>query len=213
VILERLDQLVGDVRAAAEKSGGGKAAVAVVSDHGHARTTRELRLNEALRVEGLILPDGAGRVTSWRAIAWGGGGSAAIMLKDPADESARRSVAAVLDRLQALPNSPIQRVLSRDEARAAGGFPDAAFVVAMKPDVRLSGRLEGPVLAPGLPKGDHGFLPQNAEMDAAFFLVGPGVPPGRDLGRIEMRDVAPTMASVLGVKLPRAEGRDRLGSR
>jgi predicted AlkP superfamily phosphohydrolase/phosphomutase len=209
-ILEKLDQLVGDVRAAAEKSGAGKAALAVVSDHGHARTTRELRLNEALRAEGLILPDGAGKVTAWRAIAWGGGGCAAIMLKDPADEAARRAVTTVLGRLQALPNTPIQRVLSRDEARAAGGFPDAAFVVAMKPDVRLSGRLEAPVLAPGLPKGDHGFLAQNDEMDAAFFLVAPGVPAGRDLGRIEMRDVAPTLAAVLGVKLPSAEGRDRL---
>jgi hypothetical protein len=170
-------------------------------------------LNEALRAEGLILIDGAGKPTAWRAIAWGGGGSAAIMLKDPADEAARRAATAVIERLQARPDSPIQRILSRDEARAAGGFPDAAFVVALKPDVRLSGRLEAPILAPGLPKGDHGFLPQNPEMDAAFFVVGPGVPAGKDLGRIEMRDVAPTLAALLGLKLERAEGRDRLSKR
>lgn len=209
-ILERLDTLVGQVRAAAEKAGGGRAVVAVVSDHGHSRTTRELRLNEALRAEGLILPDGAGRITSWRAVTWGGGGGAAIMLKDPGDAATWRAVASLLQRLQALPDSPIQRLLDPAQARAAGGFPDAAFVVGLKPDVRLSGRLEGPILGPALPKGDHGFLPQNAEMDAAFFLVGPGVPAARNLGRIDMRDVAPTLAGLLGVPLAGAEGRDLL---
>lgn len=208
-ILERLDELVGQVRAAAEGSGGGRAVVAVVSDHGHSRTTRELRLNEALRTEGLILLDGAGRVTSWRATTWGGGGCAAILLKDSADREARRLVAGVLERLAALPDSPIQRILDPQQARAAGGFPDAAYVVALKPDVRLSGRLEGPILGPALPKGDHGFLPQNRDMDAAFFVAGPDVP-ARDLGRIDMRDVAPTLAGLLRVSLPSAEGRDLL---
>lgn len=209
-ILERLDALVGRVRAAAERAGGGRAVVAVVSDHGHSRTTRELRLNEALRAEGLILLDGAGRITSWRAVAWGGGGSAAIVFRDSADASAWRAVQALLERLQVIPDSPIQRLLDRAQARSEGGFPDAAFVVGLKPDVRLSGRFESPVLGPALPKGDHGFLPQNAEMDAAFFIVGPGVPAGRDLGRIDIRDVAPTVAALLDLALPSAEGRDLL---
>src|SRR5262249_34273242 len=82
-VLEQLDSLVGRVRAAAERAGGGRAVVAVVSDHSHTRTVRELRLNEALREAGLIGLDGKGRTTSWRAIAWGTGGSAAIVLKDP----------------------------------------------------------------------------------------------------------------------------------
>jgi len=208
-VLEKLDAQVGRLRAAAEKLGGGRAFFAVVSDHGHSRTTRELRLNEALRAEGLLLLDGRGRVTAWRAIAFGGG-AAAIMLKDPNDEEARRKVVAVVDRLGKLPESPIQRVLSAEEARAAGGFPGAAMVIALKPDVRMGGRFEDPVLAPALPRGDHGFLPENAAMDASFLVVGPGIPANRDLGRIDMRDVAPTLAALLGVPLAGAEGRNRL---
>ena len=209
-ILERLDALVGRVRAAADKAAGGRALVAVVSDHGHSRTTRELRLAEALRAEGLLSLDGAGRITSWRASVWGGGGSAAIVLKDPADRATWQSVAALLQRLQALPDSPIQRLLDPEAARTAGGLPGAAFVVALKPDVRLSGRFEGPILLPGLPRGDHGFLPENADMDAAFFLAGPGVPAGLALGRVDMRDIAPTLAGLLRLPLPAAEGRDLL---
>jgi hypothetical protein len=47
-------------------------------------------------------------------------------------------------------------------------------------------------------------------MDAAFFVAGPGIAAGRRLGRIDMRDVAPTLAARLDLTLPAAEGRDVL---
>ena len=45
-------------------------------------------------------------------------------------------------------------------------------------------------------------------MDASFFITGPGVPAGKNLGRIDMRDIAPTIAALMGVGLPQGEGRD-----
>ncbi len=207
--LEALDRLVGGVRSAAERVGGGRAVIAVASDHGFTRTTRELRLNEALRAAGLILLDQGGKVTGWKAFAWSAG---AVMLQDPQDTASREEVARILKGLEALPDSPIQRVLSGAEIEKAGGFPGAAFVVGVSPDVRLSSRMEGPVIAPALPRGSHGHLPENASMDAAFVIAGPGVPAGRDLGRIDLRDIAPTLAGRLGLPLPGAEGRDLLAS-
>ncbi len=47
-------------------------------------------------------------------------------------------------------------------------------------------------------------------MEASFFIVGEGVPAGRNLGRLDMRDVAPTVAGRMGIALPRAQGRHRL---
>ena len=47
-------------------------------------------------------------------------------------------------------------------------------------------------------------------MDATFVIAGPAVPAGADFGRIDMRDVAPTLAARLGLFLPAAEGHDRL---
>ena len=160
---------------------------------------------------GLILLDEKGKPTAWTAYAWNNGGSAAVLLRDPKDPAAQKAVADVLARLAALPDSPIQRVLDGPAARAAGAFPDAAFVVAAKPGVRIDGRMEGEVLQPGLPRGTHGFLPENPDMDATFLLAGPGIPRGRDLGRVDMRDVAPTLAALLGLSLPAAEGRNVLG--
>jgi hypothetical protein len=48
-------------------------------------------------------------------------------------------------------------------------------------------------------------------MDATFLIAGPGVTAGADLGRIDMRDVAPTLAGRLGITLGTAEGVDHLG--
>jgi predicted AlkP superfamily pyrophosphatase or phosphodiesterase len=211
--LEAIDGFVGEIRAAAEKRAGGRVYIAVVSDHGFVRTERELELNEALRDAGLLWLDARGRVTSWRACVWNSGGSAAIMLKDPKDEDTRRQVAAILERLAADPANGIERILTGAEARAAGGFPDAAFVVGVRSDRRIGGKLEEPVLDPSiLYHGDHGFLPDNKDMDATFLVVGPGIPAGRDLGRIDMRDVAPTLAGLLRLTLPAAEGHDLLGA-
>jgi predicted AlkP superfamily pyrophosphatase or phosphodiesterase len=208
--LEEIDALVGQLRAAAERAGNGRALFAVVSDHGHVRATREFRLNEALRAKGLILLNERGKITDWKAKAWGSGGSAAVMLKDPADEATRRLVRSLLDRYATGDDAPIQRVLDAEAARAAGGFEGAAFVVAVKTDTRITGRMEDPVVGPGLPEGEHGHLAENPEMDASFFLAGPGVPAASDLGRVDMRDIAPTLAGLLGLKMPKAEGRDLL---
>jgi hypothetical protein len=136
------------------------------------------------------------------------------MLADPNDEPTRREVAKILERLAAEPANGVERILTGEEARAAGGFPDAAFVVGVRSDRRIGRKLEGPVLLLGiLHHGDHGFLPDNREMDATFLITGPGIPAGRDLGRIDMRDIAPTLAAVLHLSLPAAEGRDLLAAR
>lgn len=210
--LEKIDAMVGRVRAAAEKAGGGRAVICIVSDHGFARTDKELRLNAALREAGLMELGEQGRLKSWRAGAWIAGGSAAIMLKDANDSEARAKVREVLKRLAADPNSGVYRVLEGDEARKLGGFPDAAFIVGVKPGYSFNGNpAAGAITGAGKPGGTHGYLPELPDMYSSFFIAGPGIPAGRDLGQIDMRDIAPTLAALLGVKLPTAEGRDALG--
>ena len=208
--LEALDGLVGELRRAAESTG--TPTIAVVSDHGFAHANQDLFLNEALRREGLLTRDATGRVTSWQAQAWLAGGTVAILLKDPNDEEARARVQALLARLQAEPDSAIDRVLTEGEVSSAGGFPGAAFVVGLRPEATPTGRAArpSPLHPVGASHGEHGYLPDNHDMDATFVLAGPAVPAGADFGRIDMRDVAPTLAARLGLSLPGAEGRDRL---
>src|SRR5262249_4028537 len=109
-------------------------------------------------------------------------------------------------------SSPIDRIRELPAEDTPGGSPGEAFTVFLSLDARLVDLRQGFVLRPAPVAGDHGHDPRRPEMDAAFLVAGPGVPAGRDLGRIDMRDVAPTLAHIAGLRLPEAEGRDRLAA-
>jgi predicted AlkP superfamily pyrophosphatase or phosphodiesterase len=203
--LERLDAVVGQLRAASERAAPGRANFCVISDHGFAAVAHDVNLYTAFVAEGLISLDAAGKITAWRATPWPAGGTAAIMLKDPKDDAVRGQVGALLARLAADPSNGIERILSHAEIVAHRGFPDAAYLVAFKPGFELGMSLTGPLLAPPSNLGTHGYLPETLEMRSAFFMIGPGIPAGRSVGEIDMRQIAPTLARVLQVTLKDAE--------
>jgi predicted AlkP superfamily pyrophosphatase or phosphodiesterase len=206
-VLEQLDGVIGQLRTAAEKAGSGRAVVCIVSDHGFKLTDKEVNVNSALREAGLIELNEQGRVKSWRAFAWYGGGSAGVMIRDQADSDGRRIAGEVLNKLAGDSSSGVARVFERGAGPQLGGFPDAAFVVTLRPGFRLGSKLQGPVTAAVRPGGTHGYAPDVTEMNSSFFIAGPGISARKDLGQIDMRDIAPTLASLLGVSLPAAEGR------
>jgi hypothetical protein len=49
--------------------------------------------------------------------------------------------------------------------------------------------------------GTHGYLPDHPELQSSFFAIGAGIPTHCDLGTIDMRQIAPTVASWMGVRL------------
>jgi predicted AlkP superfamily pyrophosphatase or phosphodiesterase len=209
-ILERLDAVIGKVWEAAEKIAPGRTYFAVVSDHGFANFDQQLNLFPAFRDAKLFTADGQGNVTDWKAMPWVTGGSAAIVLKDAKDQPTREAVHDLLSKLQADPASGIDRVLDAEELQQRGGFPTAAFFVGLKPGWRTGSSLAGPVISKVKPGGTHGELPDVPELHAAFFFAGPGVPAGKNLGLIDMRDIAPTLAKEAGLSLPSADGKPLL---
>jgi predicted AlkP superfamily pyrophosphatase or phosphodiesterase len=209
-ILERMDTIVGNVRKAAEQLSPGHTYFAVVSDHGFAKTDTELNLFPLFLQAKLFTVDDKGKIIDWRAMPWINSASAAIVLRDPSDESTLEAVRALLAKVAADPANGIDRILEADALHRRGGFPPASFFVSPKPGWKMGNALNGPILLKTKPGGTHGELPDLPDLRAAFFLVGPGVPPSRSLGIIDMRDVAPTLAQLLGLSLPTAEGKDLL---
>ena len=203
--LERLDALVGILRSALARAAPGRATLCVVSDHGFAAVQHDVNLAAAFVAAGLISVDGAGKVTAWQASPWPAGGTAAIMLADPANDAVRAEVRLLLGLLAADPANGIDRVLDHAEIAAGHGFPDAAFLVAFRPGYELGPALSGALVAAPANLGMHGYLPQYPEMRSSFFIVGPGISPGRALGEIDMRRIAPTVARALHVTLRDAE--------
>jgi predicted AlkP superfamily pyrophosphatase or phosphodiesterase len=200
--LEGIDSMVA-LLAAAARANDPEAVVAVVSDHGFAKITHWLNWRIAFARAGLISkghPDAA-QVWMWNAA----GANSAVMLKDPNDPGLRARVAAVLEKLRADPDSGVTDILEGEALRASGGWPDASFILVLKPGYGTGGAWSGRLVTPNdAGNGTHGWLPQEPQMRASFLIVGQGIAKGRNIGSIDMRQIAPTFATLLGVELPAA---------
>jgi len=101
-VLEKIDAIVGDL-IAAERKAHPDALIALVSDHGFEATHSGLNLFRPFIDAGLITLGANGKVASWLAMPWIGGGSAAIMLARPDDKMLADKVKGLLDKLAANP--------------------------------------------------------------------------------------------------------------
>ena len=207
--LEGLDTCIGELITAA-KAANPATTVVIVSDHGFAPIHEEVNLYLPFLQAGLIT---AGKpapgsstptVAAWTAEPWLAGGMAAIMLHDPNDAAVRQQVKALLDTLAADPANGIDRILTGPEAEAKGAFPGASFLVLMRVGFYTGAAFTGPLLRSTAGHGTHGYSPDAPEMRSSFFAMGPHVAHGQDLGQIDMRAIAPTVAAVLGISLPSA---------
>jgi predicted AlkP superfamily pyrophosphatase or phosphodiesterase len=204
--LEAVDSMLADLAAAARVANPA-AIVVIVSDHGFTTLTHRVNLLIPFLHAGLVTSalDPATqmpKLASWKAQPWGAGGMAAVMLHDPVEPGTERAVGELLQSLAADPGNGIARIDGRVDIARHGAFPDAAFLVIMKPGFYATASLNGELVSefPG-GHGGHGFSPEYPEMRAAFFIVGAGIARGRDLGVIDMRQIAPTLAQLLGVSL------------
>lgn len=203
--LEAIDALVGslvDVARRVHPDG----VVAVVSDHGFAPVAQDVNLYGPFLQAGLVtIKDGA--VSDWQAEPWNDGGSAAVVLRDPDDAGVKRRVAALLLKLKADPAYGIGELLDHDAVVRKGGAPNASWFVVFKPGFEMGIKPDAPMLSPGHYEGMHGYDPATTSMQATLLIAGPGIPAGHDLGVVDMRDIAPTLAAQLGVRLSQAQGK------
>ena len=200
--LEAIDAMVASLARAA-RANDPATVVAVVSDHGFAKITHFLNWPIPFAQAGLVKeghPEAA-KVDLWNAA----GANSAVMLRDPQDAALRARVAEVLAKLRADPNSGVSKILEGEAIRASGGWPDASFILALKPGYAMGGAWSGPLVVPNAGGGGtHGWLPDEPDMHAAFFIAGSGIGKGRNVGTIDMRRIAPTFARILNVELPAA---------
>jgi hypothetical protein len=203
--LKVADSLLGRILSAAEQGRGPKdrATVLLVGDHGF------------YDYDKLVRP-----ATLWAREPWApqvalhpAGGSAAVYARGAnLPEGTEAKIVALLKRRA----GSAYRVLDREQLDRLKAFPGA--ICALDPVTRMpdgspgySIKLEtkGPFIEK-LPrrKGNHGPLPaSDPQLLTGFVASGPGIAPGTRLGRIRLLDVAPTIASILGVPFPEAEGR------
>ncbi len=208
--LEKIDRMLGELIQEAERITGGDLVVCVVSDHGTLDNTHNISPNILLKKAGLIQTDENGNVISWRAFSQRAGGTAEIRLADPKDFEAAAILKDIVERLKADPESGIMEVMDSEGAKKRGGFPEAAYVLISDKGYEIRDDVDGEYCRTRLTqKAQHGYNEEFPEMRASFMLTGKGIVPG-SLEQVCLIAVAPTLADIMGVELPEAEGRNVL---
>jgi predicted AlkP superfamily pyrophosphatase or phosphodiesterase len=209
-VAEREDRYIGRiVQATREADIFGKTTFFIVSDHGFMRVDQKFSPNVALAREGLITLDSHGRATNWRAAAWPAGGSCAIVVRDADDRNTLARIQAVFTKWETQAQSPIARLISHEELERMGAIPQAALMLEAAPGFSFDDSLTGPEVHPSEDtlRGTHGYLPTNPEMRASLVVYGVGVRSGAIVPLVQMVDIAPTIAVLLDLSLPHAEGK------
>lgn len=203
--IEHIDACIGRLLAALPTSMRERAAVFVVSDHGFLPVERDIRPNVRLARLGALRGD-AERGFSGEACFVMNHGAGYLYALD-GDAHALRSLADEVAKMDGVAAAwPRERFGELGLPRAHRMLPDVVFEA--RAGYQFADEAAGDE-ENGAPKyrGTHGQRP-DAPGNAAFFMAsGAGIRRGATLGEIQSRDVAPTLATLLGVAMPDVEGR------
>jgi predicted AlkP superfamily pyrophosphatase or phosphodiesterase len=193
----RVQQILDALAAAGMKD---RSTVIIVSDHGFKSVQRNIRPNAVLKKASL--GDAANVVPE--------GGTAMLYTTKPgADATVIERLRAAFDGIEG-----IDRIVEPKDY-AALGLPTPVenhqapelLLVARDTYAFAGGNAEPIVADAPTGTGQHGYLNTDPEMDAIFIAWGRGIRPGAHADRIRNVDVAPTIASLLGLQLTGVEGR------
>jgi predicted AlkP superfamily pyrophosphatase or phosphodiesterase len=194
--LESADQAMGKIRDAI--SSDPATTLVVLSDHGFVPVQKEAAPLVVFAEHGLFARGADGSLALRRLGAVSAGGSLAVYWLEEPSADDRRRLATAVDRLRS--TGAVQEIVDRGKLEALQADPDAELMIEAAPGFSFSDRLEGPVVTDS-PKdrGTHGYLPSRAGMEAMFIAVGREIAPGKNLGRISLKQIAPTLARVMGL--------------
>lgn len=176
----------------------------LLSDHGQMDYSRRIALNAYLERGGFVDLAKDGTVADWRAFAQSNGMSAAVYLKDGADEATAQALERYLHQLAE--RGVVEAVMTREEVLRRYGLdgPFRFFVEAPK-DTAFSDDWQEPAIRYHT-GATHGYFPEKGPQPV-FVARGPAFRAGTVLPAGRVIDEAPTLAKILGTQMPQAEGR------
>lgn len=218
--LELADKSLGRILQAA----GPTSLVALVSDHGMEGIAKRVSVNRILVDAGLAVSTNGHDVSvkslalspPWMDIgvvvndtSWKDG----VVDADRRREILERAKAALLAAKDpATGTQIIRRVYDASEVVGGGGDAGCDLYLDFAPGYEPASGLSDRVVMdadPVLGAGTHGFLPERRSMNAIFYVLGPGIAQGRNLGVIQGVDIIPSLCPLAGIPTPRdAVGRN-----
>jgi predicted AlkP superfamily pyrophosphatase or phosphodiesterase len=206
-----VDRLVGDLLDALGAAGlNEKATLLITTDHGFKKVAKVVFPNVALRKAGLVQVDKE-KVSRCDAYVMAQGGMAFVYVNDP---ERREALVPQLRDLFASMEGVASVVDGNDGPKFGMPLPAenpgmGDLVLFAKGGYAFKSSFDGEeIVAPSTNYlGTHGYIASDPELDGIFIAWGHGIKKAGRLPRIRNVDVAPTVAELLGVRLPTSEGR------
>jgi len=204
------DTLVRDVLHAIDDAGiRAQTTVFIVSDHGFMTIPKTLQPNVLLRQAGLLTVEGS-TISTARAQVIPEGGIGMLYLTVPDSQSADRQ--KVLDLFQ--DQEGVAAILTPDDFPRYGlplpsEYPQMADLILVAKDgygINATATGDDFVVQSEATLGTHGFLSTNPKMLATFIASGAGIRSAEVLESVENIDLTPTIARLLNVDFPTADG-------
>ena len=208
--IKRADAQIGWIWKELEKDFPGKATLLVVSDHGFSFNKHIVLPNIVLRHAGLVKVEGKKIISgSVRTVIQGGATMVYVL-----DEKNRDAVIAQVNKAFAKVKG-VAKVVGPNDLKNYGvanpkDDPNAPDMMLFAAD----GYTFGDTAAGDLPfnekperLGSHGHDPNVPNLHATFVAWGAGIKPGKRVGEIENLAVAPTIAKLLNISFPTADGK------
>ncbi|MEP6668069.1 MAG: ectonucleotide pyrophosphatase/phosphodiesterase [Chthoniobacter sp.] len=204
------DERVREVWEELKKSFPGKATLIVASDHGFFPYQQQIQPNVLLRKEGLLTAEGT-KITGGQVRAVNQGGATFLYVLDQANREAL--IARLTGMFKEVEGVDLV-ITPKDYAKYGMADPlknpqMADVVLSAKKGYSFSDSLAGDLLVTPKTddvKGTHGYDRNQAGLHGTFVAWGAGIKTGSQLGTINNTDVAPTMAALLGLKMPDSDG-------
>jgi predicted AlkP superfamily pyrophosphatase or phosphodiesterase len=195
--LEVADSQVKDILAAVDLS---QTCVFIVGDHGFSKVSKSIAINKLFVDKGWITLEADGKaIKSWTVMAHSSGGQAAIYTKD---DNLKKDIMDVLETNA----SGLYNIIDQAELKAFGAYPKAVAAIEGQPGYVVSSAISNTLVGKSSVAGQHGYSPKHKELHTGFIAVGCGMA-HKDLGEVNILDIAPTVARTLGVALPKSSGK------
>ena len=208
------DRWLGDIIQATKDAGVFEETnFVLMSDHGQLNIQRVMNPNVILADHGLIRTDAEGKVVSWDAMTLSVGMSSYVYLRDEKDQALYDKVYELLKFMASEGIYGISEVFTRAEIAAKEHLSgDFSFVLETDGYTTFGGRCVRPIVNSfdisdyRYGRATHGYLPDKGPQPV-FIAAGPAIRPGVEIDRRPIVDTPVTMARMLGIDLPGADGK------
>jgi len=184
-------------------------ALVLLGDRAIAPVHSLLAPNTQLLQAGLIQrdPRSPNGLRGWSAIVRSNGGSGYVYARS---ESAALEARKVLEK--AAVESGAFRIVSARDLRTRRSDPRAWFGLDAAPGYTFGDTAFGDLVSASLSRGAGGHEAAGADSGVGFVAWGRGIRSGVQIPLLPQVDIAPTVATMLGLRLRRAEGRTLVGA-